>query len=234
MWVQKQPFTKFVEFQAKKHDDTLIMERPLTLDINDMTIYETTYTPNKEKEFGIGFCLANGLIKRVSDITEIKSEPGTIKLHTLNPSSLNETSPLPSETETTLKLIHVYELTATFQEKAMLFKDTAISESSAIAKGNKFQAFSEDIHQLNAFYKSLGTAILQDAFNPEESYVLTSGKIDVGFMKRIITSGFKIIISRTAPTSLALKLAQDHSVLVIGFARGRKCNVYSFPHRIIR
>lgn len=234
MWVQKQPFTKFVEFQAKKHDDTLVMERKLILEINNQIALETTYTPSKEKEFGIGFCIANGIIKSAEDILEIKSEPGTIKLHTQSISPANKEVASPSEAETTIKLVHIYELTATFQEKAMLFKDTAISESSAIAKGNKFQAFSEDIHQLNAFYKSLGTAALQDPFNPEDSYVLTSGKIDIAFMKHVITGGFKIIISRTAPTSLALKLAQDHNVMVIGFARGRKCNVYSFPHRIIR
>lgn len=232
MWIQKQAFTKFVEFQSKKHDDTLVMERNLILDINSKTILQTTYTPSKEKELGIGYCLSHNLIHTHSDISTIKTEPGHIKIEL--PETIPNKSNDTTNIETTIKLINIYELTATLQEKAMLFKDTAISESSAIAKGNKFLAFSEDLSQHNAFYKSLGTAALEPGFKAEESYVLTSGKIDELFMKYVINSGFKIVISRTAPTSLALKLAEANNVIVIGFARGRKCNVYSFAHRIIR
>ena len=41
-----------------------------------------------------------------------------------------------------------------------------------------------------------------------------------------------ILVARSAPTDLALALAEDLNVMVIGFARGDKLNIYTFPERI--
>ena len=45
--------------------------------------------------------------------------------------------------------------------------------------------------------------------------------------------GVPVLISRSAPTDLALQLADDLGVTVAGFARGNRCNLYTHPERIV-
>jgi len=229
MWIQKQTIQKFVEVKGRKHIDSLIMERPIEIFLDGTSLFKTTYTPSKEKELCLGYALSHNLIQSKDDVQAVTIEPPVITLKLAKQPTKDKIAVTPA----TINLIHIYELTAYFQEKAMLFKDTAISESGAIAKRDKILAFSEDLCRFNAFYKSVGSAMVED-IPLSETYFLTSSKVDEAFIKEIIQVGITVIISRTAPTTAALKLAEEHNVLLIGFARGRKCNVYTFAHRILR
>lgn len=47
-------------------------------------------------------------------------------------------------------------------------------------------------------------------------------------------SAIPIVISRSAPTSLAVRLADKYGITLIGFARGNKFNIYTHPQRVKR
>ncbi|MEH7543578.1 formate dehydrogenase accessory sulfurtransferase FdhD, partial [Bacillus thuringiensis] len=44
--------------------------------------------------------------------------------------------------------------------------------------------------------------------------------------------GCEIVLSKSAPTKLALQLAHDLGITVVGFIRNESCNIYTHPHRI--
>ena len=69
--------------------------------------------------------------------------------------------------------------------------------------------------------------------NIEELLVLTSGRISSEVMFKIQKMGTAIVISRGAPTSLAIRLADRWNVALVGFARGKRMNVYTAKERIL-
>ena len=97
---------------------------------------------------------------------------------------------------------------------------------------NKFyQYYVEDIGRHNAVDKVVGH-ILIEKINPTHSYIISSGRISSDMLIKCAVSQIPIVMSRSAPTSLAVKLARRLGITLIGFVRGNKFNVYSNTHRV--
>ena len=109
----------------------------------------------------------------------------------------------------------------------MLFKDTAISESSGLAKNSDIISFAEDIDSFNSFYKAIGKLSIKQFEELNELILLVSFKIDTKLVELCSNIGIHAIISRTAPTAAAYDLAQKNQIKLIGFARGTKYNIYT-------
>ena len=62
---------------------------------------------------------------------------------------------------------------------------------------------------------------------------MTSGRISSEILLKVAKRNIPIIISKSAPTNLAVKLATDLGVTLIGFVRGRRMNVYAGGWRVI-
>ena len=170
----------------------------------------------------IGFLLSQGILKSTDHIQDIQ-----VDTNTLTVSHHAQTSP-PSHSTPSPPPIHpseIFRLTAFFQEKALLFKKTAIAESVALCSPTTIEVFSEDISSINAFYKTVGTAYLNTLI-PAAFILITSDKLTQGFIELLNTLSIKTVISRTAPTAQAIQLAQTSNIQVYGFARGKRVNKY--------
>jgi FdhD protein len=62
--------------------------------------------------------------------------------------------------------------------------------------------------------------------------LLTTGRISSDLVLKAARAVLPIIISRSAPTTLAVKLACDLGITLVGFARGRRMNLYTHARRI--
>lgn len=226
MWTQQLKVIKISDKQFRKQNDTLAIEKTTNLITETTQLHTFSHYPGKEKEMATGYLVANGLCT-FGDIHDI-----TIREEGIS-AQFSHTSPPPSNPDLKEKLPwHVtFQLTAYLQEKALLFKDTAVTESAALANTKELLSFSEDLHQENALYKAVGER-LKATQTLTEDILLLSSKIDIRTMKLITQLGIPIVISRVAPTSSALQLAIEHNVTVLGFARGRKFSIYSHPEKI--
>jgi FdhD protein len=63
---------------------------------------------------------------------------------------------------------------------------------------------------------------------------MTTGRISSDITLKAARAGIPIIISHSAPTDLALKIAKDANMTMIGFVRGSRMNVYCGENRILR
>lgn len=226
MWTQQLKAIKVTDKQHRKQNDTLAIEKETNLLCDGAAQHTFHHYPGKEKEMAAGYLIATGKCTP-NDIQDITiREDGIIA--TFSSSSPKET---PISFNEKLEWQSIFQLTAYLQEKALLFKDTAVTESAGIGSGNELLCFSEDLHQNNAFYKVLGER-LKTTTDLSQDVLLLSSKIDSVTMKQIIHIGLPIVISRVAPTSAALQLALDHDITVLGFARGKKFTVYSHPKKI--
>ena len=89
----------------------------------------------------------------------------------------------------------------------------------------------EDIGRHNAVDKVIGCA-LQCKFNFENTLLYSSGRISSDMMLKAAKAQIPVVVSKTAPTSLSIDIANESGITLIGFARGRRLNIYTHPKRI--
>ena len=62
--------------------------------------------------------------------------------------------------------------------------------------------------------------------------LLTTGRISSEIATKAGRVGLPLVVSRSAPTSAAIEIAQRANLALVGFARGRRLNVYTAPWRV--
>jgi len=66
----------------------------------------------------------------------------------------------------------------------------------------------------------------------DDRIVLTSGRISSEILLKVARRNVPVIVSKSAPTTLGVKLAGDLGVTILGFARGRRMNAYANDWRV--
>jgi FdhD protein len=80
--------------------------------------------------------------------------------------------------------------------------------------------------------KIYGT-VLEQKITLNDKLIVFSGRISSEVLLKVSKIGVGILLSKSAPTDLALNLANELGITAIGFARENKMNVYTHPHRIV-
>jgi FdhD protein len=118
-----------------------------------------------------------------------------------------------------------------FNKTSELFRKTGGVHSAALANTEEILVFREDIGRHNAVDKVIGALYLHH--QPlNDKILLTSGRISSEIVLKVMNTGMQMIVSRSAPTQVAIELAEEHHITLVGFARGGNFNVYSGFERI--
>ena len=125
-----------------------------------------------------------------------------------------------------------YGLEQELRKQQAVFESTGGLHASALfdLDGN-FISVREDVGRHNALDKLLGYA-LQQGMSTRDLILVFSGRMSSEVVLKAAKIGVGVLLSKSAPTDLALKLAQDLGITCVGFIRRGEMNVYTHPERI--
>ena len=111
------------------------------------------------------------------------------------------------------------------------FHATGGVHSGALTDGKDLLCFRQDIGRHNVFDKIYGYCLTQ-GIAIEDKALIFSGRISSEIVLKVAKMKLGMVIARSAPTSLALELAEELGITVVGFARGDRMNLYTHPQRV--
>lgn len=93
-------------------------------------------------------------------------------------------------------------------------------------------AVREDIGRHNAVDKVLGWALLQNRIPAHDLILIVSGRASFELVQKAVMAGIPILGAVSAPSSLAVDLATESGLTLVGFLRGDTMNIYTRPDRL--
>ena len=237
--------------------DEVASELPVRLVLNDQPLVTLLCTPSELRELAVGFLLSEGLLRDRASLKKLEVDEQEaavrISLTGLPPDfsrmfekrtissgcgkgitytgSRGEADRRIDVKGRLLGLNDIRTLLKTFRTISSLYLETGGVHSAALCDNKEILLFSEDIGRHNAVDKLIGKAFLQ-AIPIENKVLITSGRVTSEIVTKAGRNRIPVLISRAAPSCMAVSYAEDMGITLIGFARGDRMNIYTWPNRI--
>ena len=147
--------------------------------------------------------------------------------------SLRDLGVRPLDDEVRVVASLLYELPARMQQAQRVFASTGGLHAAALFdEHGDALVVGEDVGRHNAVDKIVGWGLLGSRLPFARCVLLVSGRASYEVLQKSIMAGIPIVASVSAPSSLAVDLAREFNVTLVGFLRGNRANIYNAPERI--
>lgn len=222
----------------------------------------TMRTPGADKELAAGFLFTEGIISQAEQIAEIINDKCNVvivalkvgveldaKLFERHSFVASSCGVCGKKSIAAVKVKRHYQtnpgqpvvsfptidgLAATMRQAQSSFDSTGGIHASALfnSKG-ELLALHEDVGRHNALDKVIGSQFLAGRLPLNESILMVSGRASFELVQKASHAGIPILVAVGAPSSLAVSLAQECGMTLIGFARDGRFNIYTGAERIV-
>jgi len=213
----------------RSHEEFLPLEEEFQIFVNEDLFATVGVTPSQMKEFAVGHLYTQGAICHASQIIDLSICDHWIRVM-MDPVSQSE-----SGTDETNWTVGASSILANMRSAldSDLYSLTGGSHTSALCRGDDILIGAEDVGRLNTLDKTVGWALLAGV-DLKSCYVVTSGRITGKTVKKAVHAGVFLVASKGAVTSLAVELARERGVTLVGFVRDERMNLYSETDRVGR
>ena len=244
---------KKVGIESSSYSEDLVVEEvPLSIRINGSKYATLMCTPTSLNHLVVGHLISSGLINSTAELLAMEIDEanaiahvtlagspslkehdravttgcgkGEIYLEVINSCPVNDSG-------LRVGLKGLLALVQSFNKMSDLFLKTGGVHSGALCTPDSIILFHEDIGRHNAVDKLVGEALCLE-LSLGDKILLTSGRLSSEILIKAARQGIPVIVSRSAPTALAIELALRLNITLVGFARGNRMNVYSAESRI--
>lgn len=257
-YIKKVKIQKINNGEVTSMEDTVIVEYPFTIFLNGDEFITLLCSPSGLEYLAVGFLVSEGIIKSKNHIEKISldEEKGHIYIDLTKKTDLAEklfgkrtvttgcgkgtvfynvldslgTQPIKSDMQ--IKAESILNISTQLNQNSELFKETGGVHSCALCGEDEILMFHEDVGRHNALDKIVGEAFLKDILL-EEKILITSGRVSSEMIIKTAKRKIPILVSRSAPTDLSVSIAKELGVTLLGFARGRRMNIYHGENRIV-
>ncbi len=252
------PIVQYESGEIEPSEDVIAVEFPLTIFVNGEEFATMVCTPDHLEELVTGFLASEGVIllpREIESLT-INEEKGIARVETAKKRPLNKERYskrfigsccgksrqfyLQNDARTAKTIMTHTNFTAAqciglmekMQDTAESFRETGGVHTAALATAEEIVLSRVDIGRHNALDKIYGYC-LQNRISLKDKAIVFSGRISSEVLLKAAKIGIGIVLSKSAPTTLAINLAEDLGITAVGFIRENRLNVYSHPGRII-
>lgn len=245
------------ELDPLEVDDVIAREFPLTIILNGEEFATMLCTPTHLEELVIGFLAGEGAIRSYDDIASlsVNESQGFVYVQLKKEIELDQKAYSKRyvgsccgksrqfyfkndvlTARTIMTNFHVtplqcYNLMEKLRLQSEDFSLTGGVHNAALATVDDLIITRMDIGRHNTLDKLYGYC-LKNHINMRDKLIIFSGRISSEVLLKAAKMGVGLFLSKSAPTDLALKLAEDLGITSVGFIRGDHMNIYTHPERV--
>ena len=239
--------------KIEKIDGHLPAETPVSLTVNGEIWLTFMCTPTRLETLAIGFLFNEGIIQDFSEVadTRLCKDGDNVDVWLYHaaekPKKWTRTSgctggmtSVDTKVETKrgarsknvmLSPEQISALLKRLDEHQILYRQSGGLHTSILTDGAEKTISAEDIGRHNTLDKLAGIALVENiAF--KKRILLTTGRISSEMMQKAAKIKAEVVISRTSPSSLAVEIAEEEEITLIGYAKGHRFNLYTHAERI--
>ncbi|MEW9668589.1 formate dehydrogenase accessory sulfurtransferase FdhD [Ammoniphilus sp. 3BR4] len=256
--VNQQKIIRFYNENLHEIEDEIAVEFPMTIVVDGEELATMVCTPSQLEDLVIGFLASEGLIRFTEEILSlsIDEKRGFAHVELKNKKTISKDfyskrfigsccgksrqfylhndarTAKTVMTQTPITVQQCFNLMKQMQERSIDFQATGGVHNAALCTPEEMIIERSDIGRHNALDKIYGYC-LQHRISPKDKVIAFSGRISSEVLLKVAKIGAGIMLSKSAPTTLALELAHDLGITTVGFIRNSALNIYTHPHRIV-
>ena len=233
--------------------DTIAVEEPLDIRVNGSLFRSITRTPGQDIELVHGLLLAEGLIKKATELSTARYCAGAVgpdnknsynvldldvlgaqPLPLLNSGPSCGVSPTPKPqtqwaiTSITPNAETIVQLPEKLNVLRKIFHKTKGGEAAGLADlDGELTLVREDIQAENAVNKITGHLLMERRIPQSPAILVVTEKVTYEILKKAAMAGIAGVITTESVSSMAIETAQEAGIFLAGFVQGNKFNLYS-------
>jgi FdhD protein len=236
------------------------LEAAVSIDVEGVETYTLLCTPEDSRALAAGFLLSEGVIDDLDEVTHLapcEDDPSVLRVRLkgrvprlqdegrnllivsscglCGAASLEQKLNAMPRVKETLRLESAVLplVSERLRERQSLFRSCGGTHAAAIfTAGGEILASAEDVGRHNALDKAIGRCLLEGR-SPGGCGAVLSGRVSLEMVGKCARAGIELISAISAPTSLAIEVAERCGITLCAFVRETRATVFSHPARVL-